>query len=480
MAELAHRDVHRHPEVVVPERSEPPLREARALEHEGADGDDETRALGDRDEAIGGDAATRGMRPADQGLGAEDASRPHVDLRLVHEVELLGLHRRTERVQERDALLDVDRHLSREVAVVAAALILRAIERYVRLLQRVRAVAVGLGEAHETEGRAHVRVDPVDLEGLRDRLGDGGGGDDALGPDDAEDVARDACHRGRVAERVAEAVRHLAQQRVAEAMTERVVDLREEVEVDEREHRIGALLRVEDLVETDDEAGAVRDVAERIDERGRAELPDEEDVVEGDGKARTEEIDEPPRDLVEGPCPIGEDDERLARAREQGHGREALAVDRMTRVEGLVDDLEGPRIHLRIEGPILRGLVAAARREGLVDLSPFVEDARRREPLVAPTEQLREPRQHDLRELLRPREPEHVGRRAHDEAEAPAVLVEHADLLVGAHGRHERREETRLRQLGLRLVVVDVVVADRLELGGVAGLPGAEDDARVT
>ncbi|MGY3462417.1 hypothetical protein ACVWW5_007867 [Bradyrhizobium sp. LM3.4] len=60
----------------------------------------------------------------------------------------------------------------------------------------------------------------------------------------------------------------------------------------------------------------------------------------------------------------------------------------------------------------------------------------------------------------------------------PAPGLQHAlELLVGAQRRGQRGEQLVGGELGLGLVVVDVVLHDHAPLGRLAGLPGAQDDA---
>ncbi len=70
-----------------------------------------------------------------------------------------------------------------------------------------------------------------------------------------------------------------------------------------------------------------------------------------------------------------------------------------------------------------------------------------------------------------------VAGRFEDDLE-PAAGLDHAlKLLIAAQRRGQRGEQLVGRQLGLRLVVVDVVIDDDLPLRRLAGLAGAQDDA---
>ena len=70
------------------------------------------------------------------------------------------------------------------------------------------------------------------------------------------------------------------------------------------------------------------------------------------------------------------------------------------------------------------------------------------------------------------------GRGGVDDDFQPAPGLHHAlELLIAAQRRGQRGEQLVGGQLGLRLVVVDVVLDDDAALGRLSGLAGAQDDA---
>ena len=69
--------------------------------------------------------------------------------------------------------------------------------------------------------------------------------------------------------------------------------------------------------------------------------------------------------------------------------------------------------------------------------------------------------------------------RRDDLLETAPVGVQPEQLVVGADRRGQAGKQLLLGQLAFGLVVVDVVAGDRLAFGRVAGLAGAQDDARV-
>jgi len=70
------------------------------------------------------------------------------------------------------------------------------------------------------------------------------------------------------------------------------------------------------------------------------------------------------------------------------------------------------------------------------------------------------------------------ARGAHHLFQAALVRLDAAQLVEAAYRHRQAGEQAQLGQLGLGLVVVDVVAPYHLQLGGVAGLAGAQDDAQ--
>ena len=64
-----------------------------------------------------------------------------------------------------------------------------------------------------------------------------------------------------------------------------------------------------------------------------------------------------------------------------------------------------------------------------------------------------------------------------DDFQSAPGLNHALELLIAAQRRGQRGKQLVRGQLGLRLVVVDVVLDDDAPLGRLAGLPGAQDDA---
>jgi len=72
-----------------------------------------------------------------------------------------------------------------------------------------------------------------------------------------------------------------------------------------------------------------------------------------------------------------------------------------------------------------------------------------------------------------------LGAGVDDLVQAAPAVADLANLFVGAYRRRDGGEQLDAGQLGLGLVVVDVVVADGVDFRRVAGLAGAQDDAHV-
>ncbi len=163
---------------------------------------------------------------------------------------------------------------------VAAPVVLRTVQREVRVAdQHGRRVAVGRRD-RDADARADLVDLPVDQERSRQHL------DDALGErtdagevrdvagEDRELVAADPCDERAVAHDRREASRDADQQRVADRMAVRVVDVLEAVEV-ERQQRERAAFRAprrQHLLDRRVEARAIREAGQRIAVREPAHL----------------------------------------------------------------------------------------------------------------------------------------------------------------------------------------------------------------
>ena len=203
--------------------------------------------LGDGDELARRDQAQLGVPPAEQRLGAEHLGRLQVEEGLEVELELVVGDGLAQAALEREPLDGLGVHRGRVELVVVAALLLGPVHRRVGVAhQGLRVVAVG-----GVDGDAHARRDEelaaVDPEGVVDRRrrssGDLGGvllGRDARN-EERELVAAEARDGVALAHVLLDPLGDLAQQLVADGMSERVVDDLEAVEVEE-EH--GELLVV--------------------------------------------------------------------------------------------------------------------------------------------------------------------------------------------------------------------------------------------
>ena len=145
-------------------------------------------------------------------------------------------------------------------------------------------------------------------------------------------------------------------------------------------------------------------------------------------------------------------------------------------VERLVDQLG--ELRLRARRAVRAGVVAIAAGAGEHrEPPPSPVLAQHQDAGAFDRHQRGELRQHAFGEALQRALVEERRRRVDDDLEPAARLHQPQQLLVAAERRRQRGEELVGGQLGLRLVVVDVVVDDDAALRRLAGLAGAQDDA---
>ncbi len=211
------------------------------------------------------------MRPAHQRLDADDPPGRQVDLRLVGNADLLERHGVVQRLLDRRPAA----HLEVEPAVkhlhAVSALLLGAIHRDVAVAEQrlhIRAVigAERAADRDADEGAlpgdadrvGHPGDDPVRQRDRRFRIG-------ILHPDD-ELVAAHPRHHRIAPQAGQQPFGHQAQQRVAGAMAERVVDVLEMIQIKEQQRELaaGPLAAIDRLGEPLGQQCAVRQAGERV------------------------------------------------------------------------------------------------------------------------------------------------------------------------------------------------------------------------
>ena len=228
--------------------------------------------LGGGDEFGRLDFAARRMRPAAERLDADHDLAALVDDRLVEQPQAVVLDRLAQVGFQELAAGQVGVHRRVVDAGAVAALVLGAVERHV-------------GIAHDVGGAGAIAVDHRDADRGADHdvlAADGVGraerGDDALRDhhhhlavvadrgDHREFVAAEAGHQVAAAQRVRQPQGHVADQLVADRVSERVVDVLEVVEVDieHRGRRRAGLHLVDHRFQPLAEEDAVGQAAERI------------------------------------------------------------------------------------------------------------------------------------------------------------------------------------------------------------------------
>ena len=177
------------------------------------------------------------MTPSQQRLKSSDRSGAHIDQWLIEQLKLPGLERFAKVEFEQAPRLHLRVHFGLEQSVDGAAVDLRAIQRQIGILQElitVRPVLRGKGNADA--GACHDLV-ASHVERCVEQLKHPVGESDCLGrlldrrQDDGELVATQPRHGVRFTRVLHQPFCDDLQQRIANRMSERVVDLLELVEV---------------------------------------------------------------------------------------------------------------------------------------------------------------------------------------------------------------------------------------------------------
>ena len=202
------------------------------------------RQLGDRDELVGRDEAAGRVLPTGEGLDRDETLRVDVEDRLEPRRDLAADDRAIEIAAELRPRQRVLVHLGLEHRVRPAAALLRPVHR-------------DIGPAEDLLGG---QFEPVGARRCRSTPGSGTPGRRAARrranesrirwaiaiavsrrvarpDDDRELVAAEPCDVRLVGTRSSQAIRHLAQEHVAERVAERVVDPLEVVEIEEHDGR---------------------------------------------------------------------------------------------------------------------------------------------------------------------------------------------------------------------------------------------------
>ena len=207
------------------------------------------------------------MVPADQRLEARDLAAFDLDQRLVMQLELFGEQRLAQIEFELAPLLHLRVHFRLEEMEGAAAVGLGAIERHVGIAQQlIGLVAVGRRHGDADRG-ADDDLMAVHVERLEQRVDDARGelagiGRIGLAVHDGELVAAEPRHGLGAGHHALQPLAYRAQQRIADRMTERIVDALEAVEVEEHHRQfVAAAQRLHHLVL---EHHPVRQVGQRV------------------------------------------------------------------------------------------------------------------------------------------------------------------------------------------------------------------------
>jgi hypothetical protein len=213
---------------------------ARLVKHPGADRDDQPVALGDRDEAHRRDDAVDRVVPAQERLDARDLPVVEGDHRLVDEPQLALVERLAQRPLQLQALDRLAAHRGVEDLAASLAELLGAVHGRIGVAQqRVRVDAFARRAAGDADARRDVARLALDDQRIAQGLGEPAGDAqrvvlaDHAGQQHGELVAAEPRDDVVGAQAARQALGHRADQPVAGAVAERVVDDLEVVEVDE-------------------------------------------------------------------------------------------------------------------------------------------------------------------------------------------------------------------------------------------------------
>ncbi len=246
---------------------------AGLVQHPAADLDDQPGLLEQRHEVVGLHDPARRVQPADQGLHARGDHLAKVERGLVDDEELIFGERVAQVHLELHLALDGVVHPGLEHHVAVLALPLGAVHRDVGVAQELfggRAIAHRDPDAGRDD--QSLALGALQFEWLLERgqqsLGDQLGARCQRHPfgDDDELVAAQAPERVDVAHDALQARGDGAQQLVADAVTERVVDALEVVEVDEqrRHRRLAAARAHQHLLHAVEDQRTVGQARERV------------------------------------------------------------------------------------------------------------------------------------------------------------------------------------------------------------------------
>ena len=244
---------------------------AGAAQHELAELDDEAGLLGQRNEVDGGDQAALRMIPAQQRLEGDDAIAGDVADRLVVGLEFVALQRRAQIHLQQPPRLRARIHAGLEEAIGAAAVRLGAVQREVGVLQQLVRIVAVLRRQRDADRDADHDLMVVDLVRRRDHLDEAAGKGSRRGflgapdLDHGELVAAEPRHGVARADGGLQPAADFLEQRIADGMAERVVDVLEVIEIEAQHRELVARLRpAQSLLELLVEQHAVRQIGQRV------------------------------------------------------------------------------------------------------------------------------------------------------------------------------------------------------------------------
>ena len=480
VAELHLRHVDGHDEVAVALFAQQHQFAASRAQHPFTEVDDDARILGNRNETVGRDELAVRRLPAQQRFGAHGAARGQVDLRLIHDKQLVLAEGRAQRMHHAHSFADFDAHAARKIEVPGALLAFCPFQGDIGILQRIGARARMFAQPYEAQGGRQLHVLAIDAERRLEQGQDLGRVDLRRVAQHAKDVAAQARHRQLGTQLGLQSARHGNQQGVAELVPQRIVGLGKMVEVDQRQGGVVARRPGQGGVEDFHQARAVRQLRQLVVEGGVVQVRYQFDIVQADGDVAAKHFQQAFIDGREGARQNQVGGRIAAGLAREIQGGVVVRVDIAPLRQCVLDGRHHARVLQAAQGAVRQAGKAArtGRHEQL--LAAIVQHFLHAQHAIgADAQQVGDLRQHAGREVLHAVQRHQLRAGVDDLVQAAPAVADRAYLFVRTDGRRHGGKQLDARQLGLGLVVVDVVVADGVDFRRIAGLPCAQDDAHV-
>ena len=252
----------------------------RAREHPVGQSVDELGRFHQRQEPLGREEPVHGVLPADECLDGIETAVRESRFGLVMQDQLVGVDRMAKLAQERE-VGGVVVVLVGVVANRTEVLLLGDVQSHIGSPQELADVVGVVRREHVADARLDGHGEPAEVEVLADHVADASEERVDLGrvvDEDPELVTAQSGDRVAVVQLVDQTARELGENHVTVVVTERVVDLLESIDVDDRDRKRGAPTRhaVQRICDSPMEQPPVRELRQRVvlgKERVQGHLP---------------------------------------------------------------------------------------------------------------------------------------------------------------------------------------------------------------